>query len=63
MSRIHPVRSSKLVSQYGVGAMVVGRGGTSLIIAGIDSWLPPAFAGAGEIAGDQLYDESEFIIR
>lgn len=36
-----PIRRSQLISPFGVGAMVVVPGGTSLIISGLDTWYEP----------------------
>ncbi len=67
MSRKNPVRSSQIVSPYGIGGMILHKG-ISIIICGQDSWFPSKevtvnnFASGKNLEG-HLYDESEFIIR
>ncbi len=36
-----PVRRGQLIAPFGVGAMVIVPGGTSLIIGGLDFWFQP----------------------
>jgi len=33
-----PIRRAQLIATFGVGAMVVVRGGISLVAAGLDHW-------------------------
>lgn len=34
-----PIRRAQLIAPFGVGAMVVGQDGTSMIVAGLDHWF------------------------
>ncbi len=56
MSQI-PVRRAQMIAPFGVGALMTGQDGTSMITAALDAWFDPDTAGAGK------FDPSEFAIE
>ncbi|HYJ84544.1 MAG TPA: DUF1998 domain-containing protein [Pyrinomonadaceae bacterium] len=52
-----PIRRSQLITPFGVGAMLVVKGGTSLISCGLDHWYERESGDASAL------DEGEFIIE
>lgn len=58
MSRAkYPIRRSQLIAPFGVGAMTVVKGGTSLICAGLDHWYKR------ENTSEKGIDENEFKVE
>ncbi len=58
MSRAkYPIRRSQLIAPFGVGAMTVVKGGTSVICAGLDHWYKR------ENESEKGIDENEFKIE
>jgi hypothetical protein len=56
MSHI-PVRRAQLIAPFGVGAMMTGQDGTSMITAALDAWFDPNTAGVG------TFDPAEFTVE
>jgi hypothetical protein len=56
MSQI-PVRRAQMIAPFGVGALMTGQDGTSMITAALDAWFDPDAAGAGN------FDPTEFAIE
>lgn len=52
-----PIRRSQLITPFGVGAMLVVKGGTSLISCGLDHWYERESGDASAL------DEGEFIVE
>ncbi len=54
-----PVRRSQLISPFGVGSLLVVKGGTSLISGGLDHW----FERESSVTDDKPVDQAEYEIE
>ena len=58
MKRKNPVRCSQIIYPYGIGSMVIGKGGTSFIVAGQDAWFQNEVGGGANLP----IDEREYVV-